>query len=267
MLHRRSVLAAAGAALAAPRLGQAADATGITATEIRIGNTTPYSGPASAYGTIAQAAMAAVFQMVNEQGGIAGRKINFISYDDGYSPPKTVEQMRRLVEQDQVAFLFNTLGTPTNTPIVRYVNQRKVPHLFLVATAPTNGATTRTPLDHGLRAQLPDRGADLRQATSSQRSRMRKIALLYQNDDFGKDYLAGLRDVLGDASTSGSPRSPTRVTDPTIDSQLVACRQPAPSAADRRHAEIRRHGDPQGPRARLEADCTSSPAARSRSAP
>ncbi|MBX6746515.1 MAG: ABC transporter substrate-binding protein, partial [Acetobacteraceae bacterium] len=120
MLHRRTLLsgAALGAAgLAAPRILHAADTTGVTATEIRIGNTCAYSGPASAYGVIGRSE-AAFFRMVNDQGGIAGRKINFITYDDGYSPPKTVEQARRLIEQDQVALLFQTLGTPCNSAIV-----------------------------------------------------------------------------------------------------------------------------------------------------
>jgi branched-chain amino acid transport system substrate-binding protein len=126
MLHRRSLLATTAAAgLAAPAILRAADLPGVTATEIRIGNTMPYSGPASAYGTIGKA-MAA-----NEQGGFAGRRVEFISYDDGYSPPKTVEQTRRLIEEDKVAALFAPLGTPTNSATVRYVNQKKVPHLFL----------------------------------------------------------------------------------------------------------------------------------------
>ncbi|MEA2741345.1 MAG: branched-chain amino acid transport system substrate-binding protein, partial [Acetobacteraceae bacterium] len=107
-----------------------ADEPGVTATEIKIGNTNAYSGPASSYGIIAKTE-SAFFQMVNDQGGVAGHKINFISYDDAYSPPKTVEQVRRLIEEDQVAFLFQTLGTPTNTAIQRYVNQKKVPHLFI----------------------------------------------------------------------------------------------------------------------------------------
>ncbi|MFQ5804326.1 MAG: ABC transporter substrate-binding protein, partial [Candidatus Methylomirabilales bacterium] len=120
----------AGAAYGAAKYGP-----GASDTEIKIGNTNPYSGPASSYGTIGKA-IAAYFDMINDQGGINGRKIKFISYDDGYSPPKTVEQIRRLVEQDQVLLLFQTLGTPTNTAIHKYVNQKKVPHLF-VATGAT----------------------------------------------------------------------------------------------------------------------------------
>jgi branched-chain amino acid transport system substrate-binding protein len=141
MLNRRTLFAVSAAALAAPRVARAQSTPGVTATEIKIGNIMPYSGPASAYGVIGRLEQV-YFRVLNEAGGIAGRKINFITYDDGYSPPKTVEQARRLIEQDRVAFLFNTLGTPTNSAIVRYVNQRKVPHLFL-STAPTSGATTR----------------------------------------------------------------------------------------------------------------------------
>ena len=144
------------------RRATAADTPGVTATEIKIGNTVPYSGPASAYGVIGKLE-SAFFGMVNEQGGVAGHKINFISLDDGYSPPKTVEQIRRLVEQEQVAFIFDTLGTPTNTAIVRYMNQKKVPHLFVSTGADKWGDYKQTPVDHRLAAQLPDRGADLHQ--------------------------------------------------------------------------------------------------------
>ena len=137
MLHRRALLttaAVAGFIPAAPAILRADDMPGVTATEIRIGNTMAYSGPASAYGTIGKA-IAARFQMANDQGGFAGRKVKFLSYDDGFSPPKTVEQIRRLIEDDKVAALFAPLGTPTNSAIVRYVNQKKVPHLFLATGA------------------------------------------------------------------------------------------------------------------------------------
>ena len=138
-MKRRHLLTASTALLASP-LGmpflsaRAADTPGVTATEIKIGHTIAYSGPASAYGVIGKT-HTAFWNVVNEQGGVAGRKINFISLDDGYTPSKTVEQVRRLVEQDQVALLFNTLGTPTNSAIQRYVNQKKVPHLFLATGA------------------------------------------------------------------------------------------------------------------------------------
>ena len=144
------------------RVRLAADTPGVTATEIKIGNTVPYSGPASSYGVLGKLE-SAFFDMVNEQGGVAGHKINFISLDDNYSPPKTVEQIRRLVEEDKVAFTFGTLGTPTNSAIVRYMNQKKVPHLFVSTGADKWGDYKQTPVDHRLAAQLSDRGADLHQ--------------------------------------------------------------------------------------------------------
>src|ERR1700749_4127351 len=132
--RKGSLLATVLFALGSAAVAAADDTPGVTATEIKIGNTNPYSGPASAYSVIAKLETA-FFKMVNDQGGVAGRKINFISLDDGYSPPKTVEQVRRLVEEDQVALLFNTLGTPTNSAIYRYVNQKQVPHLFVASGA------------------------------------------------------------------------------------------------------------------------------------
>ena len=135
--------------------------------------------------------------MVNDQGGVAGRKINFISYDDGYSPPKTVEQVRRLVEQDKVAFLFNTLGTPTNSAIQRYVNQKKVPHLFVATGADKWGDYKHFPWTMGWQPSYRDRGADLRASTCCKQKPNAKIAILYQNDDFGKDYLVGVQGRAG----------------------------------------------------------------------
>ena len=130
MLRKNLRVGIALMALTAMVPARAADLPGVTATEIKIGNTDAYSGPASAFSVIAKLE-AAFFKMVNDQGGIAGHKVNFISLDDGYSPPRTVEQVRRLIEEDQVALLFNTLGTPTNSAIYRYVNEKKVPHLFI----------------------------------------------------------------------------------------------------------------------------------------
>ena len=132
-MKRRTILAGLGATMAAPlasRSAGAADTPGVTATELRIGNTAAYSGPASAYGVIARTE-GAVFKMINDQGGVGGRMINYLSYDDGYSPPKTVDQVRRLVEQDNVSFIFATIGTPTNTAIARYLNAKGVPLIFL----------------------------------------------------------------------------------------------------------------------------------------
>jgi branched-chain amino acid transport system substrate-binding protein len=219
MLRRRHLLAASASALAAPALAQSRETPGVTATEIRIGNIMPYSGPASAYGVIGRS-HGHFFRMINEQGGIAGRKINFISYDDGYSPPKTVEQTRRLVEQDRVAFLFNTLGTPTNSAIVRYVNQRKVPHLFLSTGADKWGNVQDTPWTIGWQPSYRTEAQIYIKHLLAQKPDA-KLALLYQNDDFGKDYLIGVRDVLGDRFDSRVRMVSHEVTDPTIDSQIV----------------------------------------------
>jgi branched-chain amino acid transport system substrate-binding protein len=221
MLNRRTLLTASAAGLAMPAVAaRAQEAPGVTASEIRIGNTMPYSGPASAYGVIGRSHQA-FFRMVNEGGGVAGRKINFITYDDGYSPPKTVEQVRRLVEQDRVAFLFNTLGTPTNSAIVRYVNQRKVPHLFLSTGADKWGNYQDTPWTIGWQPSYRTEAQIYMKHMLEQRPGA-KLALLYQNDDFGKDYVIGVRDVLGGRFDSMVRAVSHEVTDPTIDSQVVS---------------------------------------------
>jgi branched-chain amino acid transport system substrate-binding protein len=222
MLHRRTLLTAAAAAgfiPAAPAIIRAEESPGVTATEIRLGNTMAYSGPASAYGTIGKA-MAAMFKMANEQGGFAGRKVNFISYDDGYSPPKTVEQIRRLVEEDKVAALFATLGTPTNSAIVRYVNQKKVPHLFLATGADKWGDYKAFPWTIGWQPSYVTESQVYAKYILAQKSDA-KIGILYQNDDFGKDYLRGVRDVLKDNYDAQVTAVSYEVTDATIDSQLV----------------------------------------------
>ena len=144
MTGRKTFLTAAALVAAVATAATAADTPGVTATEIKIGNTVPYSGPASSYGVLGKLE-SAFFDMVNEQGGVAGHKINFISLDDNYSPPKTVEQIRRLVEEEQVAFTFGTLGTPTNSAIVRYMNQKKVPQLFVSTGADKWGDYKQTP--------------------------------------------------------------------------------------------------------------------------
>ena len=162
MTTRRSFLrsGAGPRSLLAVGRARAANTPGVTDTEIKIGQTMPYSGPASAYGVIGKAE-AAYFRMINEQGGVNGRKINLISLDDGYSPPKTVEQTRRLVEQEQVAFIFGTLGTPTNTAIRQYLNDNKVPQLFIATGAANVRRSGALPLDHGLSARTtgPRRGS------------------------------------------------------------------------------------------------------------
>jgi branched-chain amino acid transport system substrate-binding protein len=222
MLQRRALLtsvAMAGFIPAAPAILRADEIPGVTATEIRIGNITPYSGPASAYGTIGKA-IGAMFRMVNEQGGFAGRKVNFISYDDGYSPPKTVEQARRLIEEDKVAILFATLGTPTNSAIVRYVNQKKVPHLFLATGADKWGDYKEHPWTIGWQPSYVTESQVYAKYILAQKPDA-KIGILYQNDDFGKDYLNGVREILKDRYDHQVTSASYEVTDATIDSQLV----------------------------------------------
>jgi branched-chain amino acid transport system substrate-binding protein len=198
----------------------AAQWPGVTPTEIKIGHTNPYSGPASAYGTIGKA-IAAYFRKVNDEGGINGRKINFISYDDSYSPPKTVEMVRRLVEQDQVAFLFNTLGTPSNTAIHKYMNQMKVPQLFVATGATKWGDPKNFPWTMGWQPTYQAEGQIYAQYVLKN-VKDAKIGILYQNDDYGKDYLKGFKDGLGEAGRKLIVLEQTyEVTDPTVDSQVV----------------------------------------------
>ena len=192
---------------------------GVTATEIKIGNTNPYSGNASAYGTIGKT-IAAYFKKVNDEGGVNGRKINFISYDDGYSPPKTVEMIRKLVEQDQVALLFQTLGTPPNSAIHKYVNQQKVPHLFVATGATKWNDPKNFPWTMGYQPNYQTEGR-VYAAYALSHVKDAKIGILYQNDDYGKDYLKGFEDGLGDAKKQIVLKQTYEVTDPTIDSQIV----------------------------------------------
>ncbi|NNU44006.1 ABC transporter substrate-binding protein [Ramlibacter montanisoli] len=219
--NRRIVLAALGLALAAaPALAQKRYDPGASDTEIKIGQTMPYSGPASAYGTIGKVE-AAYFKMLNESGGINGRKINFISLDDGYSPPKAVEMVRRLVEQDEVLFTVNTLGTPSNSAIHRYMNQKKVPHLFLATGASKWNDPKNFPWTMGFNPNYQSEGKLYAQHILATRPNA-KIAVLYQNDDYGKDYLKGFMDGLGAKAQAMVVKSATyEVTDPTVDSQIV----------------------------------------------
>jgi len=193
---------------------------GVTATEVKIGHTNPYSGNASAYGTIGKA-IAAYFKKMNDEGGINGRKINFVTYDDGYSPPKTVEMVRRLIEQDEVAFLFNTLGTPTNSAIHKYMNQMKVPQLFVATGATKWGDPQNFPWTMGWQPTYQAEGHIYAQYVLKNVPNA-KIGILYQNDDYGKDYVKGLKDGLGDAAKKLIVMEQTYETsDPTIDSQIV----------------------------------------------
>ena len=222
-MTRRSILAAAPAALALASIPARAAKNygpGVTDTEIKIGNTGPYSGPASSYGTIAKAE-AAYFRLVNDQGGVNGRKINFISYDDAYSPPKTVEQVRKLVEQDNVLLVMSPLGTPTNSAIWRYMNQKKVPQLFVATGATKWNDPKGHPWTMGWQPNYQSEGHAYA-AYILQNKPDGKIAVLYQNDDFGKDYLKGVTDGLGDKAKMIVLAAPYETTDPTVDSQIIA---------------------------------------------
>ncbi len=220
-MHRRTLLTAAGSLAALSRTGPArAEAPGVTATEIKIGQTQAYSGPASAYGAIGRG-LVAYFKRVNDGGGIAGRRINFISVDDGYLPPKAVEQTRRLVEQDGVSFMLNGLGTPSNSAVQKYLNQKKVPQLFVSSGADKWANPKDFPWTIGWQPSYRTE-AQIYAKYILQNKPDGRLAVLYQNDDFGKDYVAGLRDVLGDRYDRMLTKAVSyEVTDPTIDSQAV----------------------------------------------
>jgi len=197
-----------------------AQSPGVTATEIKIGNTAPYSGPASAYGTILRA-VAAYFKKVNDEGGINGRKINFISYDDSYSPPKTYEMTRKLVEQDHVLLDFAPLGTPCNSAIWKYMNEHQVPQLFVLSGASKWGDPKGHPWTMGW-APTYYSEASIYAHYILDHMPNAKIGVLYQNDDYGKDYLAGLQDGLGPQGRKLIVSMQSyEVTDPRIDSQIV----------------------------------------------
>ena len=193
---------------------------GATDTEIKIGNIMPYSGPASAYATIGKTE-AAYFTKINSEGGINGRKINFISYDDGYSPPKTVEQARKLVESDEVLLVFNPLGTPGNTAIQKYMNAKKVPQIFVSTGAAKWNDPKNFPWTMGWQPNYQVE-ARIYAAYILKNYPGKTIGVLYQNDDFGKDYVIGLRDGLGDkASKLIVVESSYETSSPTVDSQVV----------------------------------------------
>ena len=194
---------------------------GVSDTEIKLGQTMPYSGPASAYGTIGKAE-AAYFAMINDQGGVNGRKITLISLDDGYSPPKTVEQTRRLVEQEGVLLDFNPLGTPPNTAIQKYLNDKRVPQLFVATGATKWGDPEHFPWTMGWQPTYQTEGHIFAKYILDHQPGAR-IGVLYQNDDYGKDYLKGLKDGLGDkAQKMIALETSYEVTDTTIDSQIVS---------------------------------------------
>ncbi len=218
-LNTLSRLMIGAAVVAVTGSAWAKNGPGVTDTEIKIGNIMPYSGPASAYGTIGKAA-AAYFKMVNEAGGINGRKINFVTLDDGYNPAKTVEQSRKLVEQDEVLLLFQTLGTPTNSAIHKYMNAKKVPHLFLATGASKWNDPKKFPWTMGWQPNYPDEGKIYAKHILENNPNA-KIAVLFQNDDYGKDYLEGFKHGLGDKVSLIVSEVSYEVTDPTIDSQMV----------------------------------------------
>jgi branched-chain amino acid transport system substrate-binding protein len=194
---------------------------GASDTEIKIGSTNPYSGPASAYGTIGRAE-SAYFNMINERGGVNGRKIKFVSLDDGYSPPRTVEQIRKLVEEEQVLFLAGTLGTPTNTAIHKYVNAKKIPHIFVNTGATKWGDPKNFPWTMGFNLSYQAESRIYAKYILDKKPDA-KIAILYQNDDYGKDYVKGLKDGLGEnAQKMIVAELSYEVTDPSVDSQIVS---------------------------------------------
>jgi branched-chain amino acid transport system substrate-binding protein len=193
---------------------------GATDTEIKIGNIMPYSGPASAYGVIGKT-IDAYFKKINAEGGINGRKINFISYDDGYSPPKAVEQVRKLVESDEVLLVFNPLGTPSNTAIQKYLNTKKVPQLFVATGATKWNDPKNFPWTMGFQPNYQTEGQIYAKYILKEKPNA-KIAILFQNDDYGKDYVKGLKDGLGaKAATMIVAESSYEVSEPTIDSHIV----------------------------------------------
>ena len=222
-MKKLAVVSAAFGLLAASSSGALAQKkydTGATDTEIKIGNIMPYSGPASAYGVIGKTE-AAYFKKINDEGGINGRKINFISYDDGYSPPKTVEQARKLVESDEVLFIFNSLGTPPNSAIHKYMNSKKVPQLFVATGATKWNDPKDFPWTMGWQPNYQSETQIYAKYILKNKPNA-KIAVLYQNDDYGKDYLKGLKDGLGAKAASMIVAEESyETTEPTIDTHIV----------------------------------------------
>ena len=220
---QRLIVAGAGAlALALTTLSANAQQKydeGASDTEIRIGNANPYSGPASAFGQIGKA-IDAYFKMVNDKGGINGRKVNFISYDDGYTPPKAVEMVRKLVEEDKVLFIFQTLGTPSNTAIHKYLNSKKVPQLFVASGASVWGKPKEFPWTMGWQPDYFTEGMIYARHILAN-VKDPKIAVLMQNDDYGRDYFNGFKQGLGKDADKIVQVATYEVADPTVDSQII----------------------------------------------
>ena len=223
-MHKKLPLLAAAAAFSLlatqSALAQKKYDTGATDTEIKIGNVEAYSGPASAYGIIGKTEEA-YFKMINDQGGINGRKINWISYDDGYSPPKTVEQVRKLIESDEVLFIFNALGTPTQTAVQKYQNNKKVPQLFVATGASKWNDPKDFPWTMGFQPSYRVEARIFAKYILKEKPNA-KVAVFYQNDDFGKDYVAGLKDIFGEkAKDLIVAEESYETTEPSIDSHIV----------------------------------------------
>ncbi len=211
----------AAALISSSALAQKKYDTGATDKEIKIGGISPYSGPASAYGAIGKA-ISAYLAKINDEGGINGRKVNFISLDDGYNPAKTVEQARKLVEEEEVLFVFNTLGTPPNSAIHKYMNGKKTPQLFVATGATKWGDPKNFPWTMGWQPNYQSE-SKVFAAHLLETKPNAKVAILYQNDDYGKDYLKGFEDGLGaKAASMIVSKISYEVTDPTIDSQMVS---------------------------------------------
>lgn len=210
------------ATLATPAMAQKKYGPGVTDTEIKFGNTMPYSGPASSLGTVGKI-MSAYFDMINEKGGVNGRKLKMLSLDDGFAPPKTVEAVKRLVEDDQVAFIYGTMGTASSA-VAKYLNVNKTPQIFLISSAAKWNAPKEMPWSIALPwapNYLTEAGIDVRYALAKNPDA--KFAVLYQNDDSGKEYIRGVREALGaDAEKKIAMATPFEVTDPTVDSQIIS---------------------------------------------
>src|SRR6201746_2696976 len=207
------------AAMSGSALAQKKYDTGATDTEIKVGNIMPYSGPASAYGVIGKTEDA-YFKMINDKGGINGRKINFVTYDDGYSPPKAVEQVRKLVESDEVLVVFNPLGTPSNTAIQKYLNSKKVPQLFVATGATKWNDPKNFPWTIGWQPSYQSE-AQIYAKWLMKEKPDAKVAILYQNDDFGKDYTKGTKAGLGAKASMIIAEESYETAEPSIDSHIV----------------------------------------------
>ncbi len=219
LTRRRALTLAASATLATPAIAQAKQAPGVTAKEILMGQTQPYSGPASSYAPIGKTEVAYV-DFINAQGGINGRKLKLLSLDDGYSPPKTVEQTRKLVEEEGVAFIFQQLGTPCATATRKYLNQKKVPQIFVASGATQFGDRENFPWTMGWQISYQIEGRVYARYITTANPNA-KIGLLYQNDDSGKDFAKGFRDGMGSKAGQIVATVSYEVTDATVDSQIV----------------------------------------------